>query len=117
MQQASDLGIAMQLTNIARDVLEDWQRGRCYLPATWLKRESGSAPPASSRVKPAVEKTLSLADEYYQHGMQGIPRLPSAARPAIQMAAKLYQAIGHEIRRRDHEVMTGRVLPTSIGVS
>ena len=109
LQHARDLGIAMQLTNIARDVLEDWQRGRCYLPASWMERELGSDPPPSCRVKPAVEKTLLLADQYYERGMQGIQLLPPTARPAIHLAGRLYRGIGHEIRRCDHEVMQARV--------
>ncbi len=110
LERACDLGIAMQLTNISRDVLEDWQRGRCYLPASWLDIPVDvSEPPESSRVKPLVAKMLTLADRYYERGVSGIPLLPRNVRPAIELAATLYRSIGTEIRRRDCDVMSGRV--------
>jgi phytoene synthase len=83
---AAHLGIAMQLTNICRDVAEDWQRGRLYLPddllaahgAGGLAGELGGALPASAR--PAIARAraelLALADRYYRSGDRGLAALP-----------------------------------------
>ena len=110
---AKALGMAMQLTNIARDVLEDWQRGRCYIPRQWLSNEDGSTMPAEIEVKIAVERLLDLADAYYRVGRAGISWLPERAQPSILLAADLYQNIGTEIRRRGYHVLAGRIrLPT-----
>jgi len=100
IRPARDLGLAMQLTNIARDVHEDAVQGRVYLPANWLpaglKCAALATPSAdvAAALKPVLERLLALAAQYYQSGRNGLPFLPSRARRAIGVAARLYEAIG-----------------------
>lgn len=105
---ASALGIAMQLTNIARDVLEDSQRGRCYLPKTWLRGDIESA--SNDDIRQTVQQILDLAEEHYRIADEGMEYLPGSVRPAIRVAAAVYREIGIEIIRRDHSVMRGRIV-------
>jgi phytoene synthase len=115
--QAIDLGIAMQLTNIARDVQEDALMGRRYLPADWVgglePGQIGAAQPGSSiseQTKPAIARTLALADVFYINGARGFPAIPRSARGGIRIAAAAYRHIGVELRRRDCEFTSGRVV-------
>ncbi len=105
LRDAADLGIAMQLTNIGRDVREDAARDRIYLPGSWLEEADGSfadvlATPFGPSVARANQRVLALADEHYERGIRGIGRLPRRCRPAILAAALLYREIGNEVRRR-----------------
>jgi phytoene synthase len=98
---AIDLGIAMQLTNIARDVVEDAARGRLYLPASWLPRGLGpdriaTAPDA---VFAAVQMVLERAGRRYRSAEAGISYLPARVRPSIRAAGALYEEIGRRILR------------------
>lgn len=100
---AIDLGIAMQLTNICRDVREDAERGRRYLPGSLLgdctaKQLICPELALQSRVTAAVEAVLMLADQYYRSGERGLVYLPQRARLAIAVAARVYRAIGTELR-------------------
>jgi phytoene synthase len=108
LRHAKSLGIAMQLTNIARDVLEDWQRGRCYLPQSWLPR--GVDASSQNEVHAAVCRILDLAEEHYKIGNEGMVYLPSAVRPAIRVAAAVYREIGTQIGRCDYRVLQGRIV-------
>lgn len=106
LPHAVDLGIAMQLTNIARDVAKDAEMGRRYLPGAWvggLGPEHLIAPSIEheAMLKAAVRRLLALAEAYYQSGIQGISYLPANARLSILVAAKLYREIGVEILKRD----------------
>ncbi len=108
---AKSLGMAMQMTNIARDVAEDWERGRCYLPTCWGGPRPGvDARPNDRAVRRAVERLLCLADTYYAQGALGYVYLPSPVRFAIQTAATVYREIGNEIRRHGFRVMEGRAV-------
>ena len=116
LARACDLGIAMQLTNIARDVGEDARMGRCYLPAAWL-REAGLDPHAwrkspvhDARLAVVVQRLLENADAYYQRAEDGISELPLACRPAIFMARHCYAEIGHQVRRRRFDSVSGRAV-------
>jgi phytoene synthase len=99
---AIDLGVAMQLTNVARDVAEDAARDRLYLPASWLPAGFGPAdvPGAPAPVFAAVQRLLALADRRYRSGGLGLRHLPPRVRPAIRAAARLYEEIGVEVLRR-----------------
>jgi phytoene synthase len=109
-RHAKALGIAMQLTNIARDVREDWDRGRCYIPDPWIRvRLPNARRPANSEVKAAVRRLLDLAEDHYSFGQAGIRYLPRGVRPAIRVAGSVYREIGREIRRKDFRVMDRRV--------
>lgn len=105
LARASDLGVAMQLTNIARDVGEDARAGRLYLPLDWL-REAGvdpdaflASPAATPQVKKVVARLLREADQLYARARRGVAHLPKSCRPAILAAALLYAEIGHELVR------------------
>lgn len=116
---AIDLGIAMQLTNICRDVREDAERGRRYLPRSLVGDLNAAqliVPDAASRprVTAAVEALLTLADRYYRSGEQGLVFLPQRARLAIAVAARLYRAIGSQLRGQGCEYWRQRaVVPRS----
>jgi phytoene synthase len=113
---AVDLGMAMQLTNIARDVIEDAARGRVYLPAAWLPAEVTAATMAScpQAVFPAVRRVLERADRGYRSGERGYAHLPPRMRPAIRAASRLYEEIGLRILHLGPAYLTaGRcVVPT-----
>lgn len=99
---AIDLGIAMQLTNIARDVGEDARMGRRYLPSRWIgdvPPEDIVAPDASlqRQLREATRRLLAQADRHYASAESGLGFLPVRARLAILTAARTYRAIGHRI--------------------
>ncbi len=105
LARAADLGVAMQLTNIARDVGEDARNDRVYLPQRWL-REAGLTPQAliaNPEFSPAlggvVGRLLSAAECLYQRADSGIAGLPARCRPGIYAARLLYSGIGHELLR------------------
>lgn len=103
---AIDLGIAMQLTNIARDVGADARLGRRYIPATWVGNVEPQALIApegklENDLQEAVRRLLALADRYYASGEAGLGFLPVRARFAILIAARVYRAIGGRIRKLD----------------
>jgi len=105
LSQAIDLGIAFQLTNIARDVLDDARNGRCYLPQSWLE-EAGV--PAGQHADPAhraalaqvVARLLDEADHYYHSAAQGLAALPFRSAWAVATAAGVYREIGMLVRAR-----------------
>lgn len=114
--RACDLGVAMQLTNIARDVGEDARAGRLYLPLRWL-RDAGLDPDAflrNPRFTPAlgavVRRLLAEADTFYARADSGIMQLPRACRPGIRAARALYAAIGREVGRRSFDSVSGRAV-------
>lgn len=98
---AIDLGIAMQLTNIARDVIADAASDRIYLPSTWLPEGMSPAflPLRQTQVFAAVIRLLDLADRRYRNAEHGYHYLPSRIRPAISAAGRIYEEIGLGIRR------------------
>jgi phytoene synthase len=112
---AIDLGIAMQLTNIARDVGEDAELGRVYLPADWI---GGMKPeqiidPTQTQIqtlRQATKRMLQLADEYYDSGLRGLYYLPRGARWAILVAAKVYREIGTLITQADYQTWDRRAV-------
>lgn len=120
---AIDLGIAMQLTNIARDVTEDAQNDRVYLPAEWVDPRAvletvpgahGSAEGAAS-VRAAVVKLLDEADRYYGSAELGMQFLPLTVRGGIRAAAWNYRAIGSRIRLDEAAPLAGRVRTSTHG--
>jgi phytoene synthase len=108
---AGALGIAMQLTNVARDVAEDWARGRLYLPLAWL----GGEPPAGrsledAAVAPAVERLLAVADSYYVAGDAGLRYLDRRGRLAVRVARMVYSEIGARVRAAGCRPSAGRAI-------
>lgn len=109
LPHAAALGMGMQLTNIARDVGEDWDRGRCYLPVEWTDGLRPTAPrPSTDQIRSAVAKVLDLAESYYAAGEIGVAALPRSSRLAVRSAARVYRAIGDRIRRNRYSVMHER---------
>lgn len=114
--RACELGVAMQLTNIARDVGEDARNGRLYLPRQWLREEGVdvqawmAAPRATPAIARVVARLLAWADDLYQRAPQGIAYLPRDCRPAIQAARLVYSEIGREIERRGLDSVSGRAV-------
>ena len=111
---AVDLGIAMQLTNVCRDVLEDARMGRRYLPNGLLPSITATADSKTrEKVKDCIRETLTLADEYYESGVQGIHHLPKRSRFAVYMMSKIYRHIGVSILNNGISWWEGRVyVPT-----
>jgi phytoene synthase len=113
---AVDLGIAMQFTNIARDIVEDHSRGRIYLPQSWLagfSRESypGEAICRSDIVLAAVRNLLRLAEDRYARGLAGLHYLAPQNRLGIQVAAQCYRAIGDRVIRKGSLSPSRAVVP------
>ena len=106
---AARLGLAMQLTNICRDVREDWARGRLYLPSAllaevggaWLVPCIGRPLPTTARwpLARAIARLLARARAEYRAGDRGLASLPPSCRLAIAAARRIYAAIGDEIER------------------
>ena len=116
LARACDLGVAMQLTNIARDVGEDARSGRLYLPLEWL-RSAGidpdewlARPVFDERLSAVVQRLLAAADALYARADAGIANLPSACRPGMYAARLLYAEIGHELRRRGLDSVNQRAI-------
>jgi 15-cis-phytoene synthase len=122
---AAHLGIAMQVTNVCRDVAEDWTRGRLYVPDELLARhgagglagELGKALPASAVVPlaNALRELLALADRYYRSSDGGLSRLPWRAALGVRLARDIYSAIGTQIARAGHDVTAGRAMVSRTG--
>lgn len=116
MARACELGVAMQLTNIARDVGEDARLGRIYLPLDWLQAE-GIDPErwlANPQPGPALAKVVArlieLSETLYRRAEEGLAELPRDCRPAILAARLIYADIGREIRRFKHDSVTRRAV-------
>jgi len=120
LRNAAHLGIAMQLTNICRDVLEDWEMGRLYLPhdvlaacgAPDLERALGGPFPESARepVAKTMRRLLAEADRFYASGDRGLDALPWRCALAVRTARLVYAAIGSEVARAQHDVRAGRAV-------
>ncbi len=103
LDRAADLGIAFQLTNIARDVVEDATAGRCYLPGEVLAAEGLTArdlsePDAWPRARRSAVRLLDVAEPYYASGFRGLSALPGDAVWGIAASRRVYRAIGDRIR-------------------
>ncbi|MFM7273479.1 MAG: phytoene/squalene synthase family protein, partial [Gammaproteobacteria bacterium] len=116
LARACDLGVAMQLTNIARDVGEDARAGRLYLPREWLREEGIDAeaflrePRHSPALGAVLARLLAEAERLYRRADAGIACLPSGCRPAIYAARRLYAAIGHALARSGHDGVSARTV-------
>jgi 15-cis-phytoene synthase len=113
---AVSLGIAMQLTNIARDVVEDAMRMRVYVPATFFNTHiyaQNIKHPSKKEaliIFAAIEQLLRLADDYYAYARLGYAYIPLRNRLSIAAAGAMYSAIGYKIRARGvHKYWLGRV--------
>ncbi len=122
--RAAHLGIAMQLTNICRDVAEDWRLGRVYIPAAllgeplagWMGKARLADPRpalpdgAEGAIASAVKQLLDEADRFYVSGEIGMKHLEPRSALAVRAAARIYAEIGREIERRNLDVLRGRAI-------
>ncbi len=114
-EQAIDLGIAMQLTNILRDVGEDYRMGRVYLPADELAAAGVAVPDlGAERVTPALRgllrEQIARAQEYYRRAEPGIALLADdGSQLTVWLMRHVYAGILEEVERADYEVLRARV--------
>jgi 15-cis-phytoene synthase len=116
--RVSDLGIAFQLANIARDLMDDDAVGRCYLPVEWLVEMDvppgqHMKPPYRDRVAVLARRLERLVDSYERSAREGARKLPFRSRWAVLTAAGIYGDIAREVARCgaqawDHRVVISR---------
>jgi 15-cis-phytoene synthase len=125
LRHAAHLGMAMQLTNIARDVAEDWGRGHIYVPDEllgsavaedlWSRRAEPLPREYSPEISRAVARLLAHAAALYRSGDSGMRWLSWRCALAVRTARHVYAGIGGVIRARDHDVWAGRaVVPRAV---
>ncbi len=119
LARACDLGVAMQLTNIARDVGEDVRAGRLYLPQSWLDDTSfdldhwRAHPEPHPVIRRAVDRLLAHADRLYARADAGIATLPRDCQTAIYGARLIYAAIGDVVAEHKFDSVTNRAVTSS----
>ncbi len=102
LRAAIDLGIAMQLTNIARDVIEDGKRNRSYINSNFE----------------SIIETLKLADNFYESSFKSIKEIPLNSRFAILVARRVYREIGNKIlnkKNMDNYKNSGKIYVSNFG--
>jgi len=115
--RASDLGLAFQLSNIARDVGDDLAAGRLYLPAAWL-RDAGATlvagqtldPAGAARITPVVARLLTEGERYYDSAWHGVRHLPGRSAWAVATARLVYRDIGRAVAYRGAGAWTSRTV-------
>jgi phytoene synthase len=123
-RNAVHMGMAMQITNICRDVLEDWERGRLYIPDEILSAQGcaglsgklGAPFPREARepVARATNVLLGEADRYYESGDRGLYALSWRCALSIRTARKVYSSIGAMVKKGGSDPLAGRAyVPTS----
>ncbi|UCG03764.1 MAG: phytoene/squalene synthase family protein [Candidatus Heimdallarchaeota archaeon] len=115
LARAADLGKAMQLTNILRDVKEDYERGRIYLPKftcdTYNVTEADfQKDEVRENLKSLIRYESTRAKGYYKQADLGIEELPPAAAYTVKVASRVYGEILNEIRRRDYQILKQRAV-------
>jgi len=114
LARACDLGVAMQLTNIARDVGEDAGEARLYLPTDWLD-EAGidrttffADPRPTKAVRGMVKRLIVEANRLYYRSEAGIGALPRGCRPGIYAARYIYAGIGSQLTAMEYDSISAR---------
>ena len=116
-KSAIDLGIGMQLTNIARDVYEDSKIKRIYLPANWIPNISlenlsnlhKKSSEKDQKISNAIHKVINLSDKFYENGFAGLKYVPLSTRLGIFVAANIYRGIGIKIKSNKNKYFRERV--------
>ncbi|WP_227271352.1 15-cis-phytoene synthase [Roseobacter weihaiensis] len=114
LARACDLGVAMQLTNIARDVGEDALEGRIYLPLDWLEAagidpEAFLADPKPTKALRGLVKRLVMeSNRLYMRSEAGVGALPLGCRPGIYGARFIYAGIGRQLTAMGYDSITAR---------
>ena len=120
LARACDLGAAMQLTNIARDIGEDARNGRLYIPLRWMAEERLNSveflrnPESSPKASRIAKRLLLEAERLYQRAEAGLSELPLSCRPGIFAARHIYEKIGKHIAAADYDSITNRAFTTKI---
>lgn len=120
LSRACDLGVAMQLTNIARDVAEDAEEGRLYLPLDWFENagldpeEFLAEPAATKPIRRMVKRLVMEANRLYYRSEPGISVLPVQARPGIYAARLIYAGIGRRIADMDYDSFRARARTSKV---
>ena len=123
LERASALGAAMQVTNILRDVGEDWDRGRVYLPLTVMHRH-GLVPhdigamrrgirPVDEAYRRLMEELMAMAEAGYDAGREAMPMLPAHFRHSVAVAAAVYEGIHDVIRRNGYDNVHRRAVTST----
>jgi phytoene synthase len=116
LERACELGLAMQLTNIARDVGEDARNQRLYLPRDWLVSEGIDPddwlekPIFNDAISRVIQRLISHADEMYERASYGIVGLPRNCRSAIAAASLIYSEISRQIERQGLDSISHRAV-------
>ncbi len=114
LARACDLGVAMQLTNIARDVGEDAEEQRIYLPLDWLEEAGLTAetfladPRPTKAVRAMVKRLVMEANRLYIRSEAGVGALPLACRPGIYGARYIYAGIGSRLQAMGYDSLSAR---------
>ncbi len=116
-RSAIDLGIGMQLTNIARDVYEDAKMERIYLPANWipniglndLKALNKLSSEQDKKISNAIHEIINLSEKFYKNGFAGLKYVPLSSRLAIFIAANVYRGIGSKIKKNKKKYIRKRI--------
>jgi phytoene synthase len=124
LERAGALGVAMQLTNIARDVGEDWDRGRLYLPETMLDRHGVSArmiaelrhghAPIPESYAALLEELMGVADVRYDEASDAIGKLPGFFRSSVAVASRVYRSIHDAIRANGYDSIRRRAVTPDV---
>lgn len=120
IRNAVHLGIAMQITNICRDVEVDWKNGRLYIPdeilvdcgIAGLHERLGETFPEEARepCRRAIQVLLKEADRFYQSGYDGLHALSWRSSLSIRIAGRVYQEIGARLHELDYDPLAGRAI-------
>jgi phytoene synthase len=115
LERAADLGIAFQLSNIARDVREDFDNGRCYLPAEWLSAfkvepDTLFEPHNRKALTEMVNRLVEAVGIYEASARKGVAQLPFRSRVAVLTALRIYGAIGRRVARLGSAAWDRRVV-------
>ena len=116
-RSAIDLGIGMQLTNIARDVYEDSKMQRIYLPADWIPNISLNNlsnfnelnSEKDENISNAINRVINLAEKFYNNGFAGLKYIPFSTRLGIFIAAHVYRSIGIKIKSKKKKYIRERI--------
>jgi phytoene synthase len=114
--RASDLGMAMQLTNIARDIGEDARAGRLYAPGDWLRDEGLDPeeflanPVFEPRIARVTQRLIETAAPIYEQGLSGVCLLPTRCRTSIRAAGSIYREIGNKVCKNGYDSITQRAV-------
>lgn len=119
LARAADLGKAMQLTNILRDIKEDFERGRVYLPEKTrqiydVTTEDLASDKAKENIISLIKYETERAKGYYRQADLGIQQLPPTAAYTVKVASRVYGEILNEIKRRNYQVLNQRAVVSKL---